>query len=228
MEAIISAIELHVDFVDARPAEPEDILGVHSQIHVDSVSRQGLYDIAALAAGGAVLAAEIGMTEPCFAAIRPPGHHASPESCWGFCYFSNIAIAVDHLYRKGRIRTAHILDFDLHFGDGTNSAIGKRDYVSIHNPVAHDRVAYMDEVRKTLENRVADVIALSAGFDNHKADWGGVMHTGDYHDIGKLAALAARRNNGGLFAVLEGGYNHNVLGKNVLALIQGMEEGWNL
>jgi len=27
-----------------------------------------------------------------YALCRPPGHHASADSCWGFCYFNNIAI----------------------------------------------------------------------------------------------------------------------------------------
>jgi len=38
---------------------------------------------------------------------------------------------------------------------------------------------------------------------------------------------AADRNGGGCFAILEGGYNHQVLGQNVLALIQGMAREWS-
>ncbi|MDY6832988.1 MAG: hypothetical protein SWC96_14320 [Thermodesulfobacteriota bacterium] len=53
--------------------------------------------------------------------------------------------------------------------------------------------------------RSAGIIGISAGFDNHMEDWGGVLSTGDYFEIGKMAAGAARRNNGGCFAVLEGG-----------------------
>jgi acetoin utilization deacetylase AcuC-like enzyme len=34
---------------------------------------------------------------------------------------------------------------------------------------------------------------------------------------------AAHNNKGGYFAILEGGYNHGVLGQNVMALIEGME-----
>jgi acetoin utilization deacetylase AcuC-like enzyme len=36
---------------------------------------------------------------------------------------------------------------------------------------------------------------------------------------------ASKNNRGGCFAILEGGYNHGVLGRNVMALIEGMEEG---
>jgi acetoin utilization deacetylase AcuC-like enzyme len=42
--------------------------------------------------------------------------------------------------------------------------------------------------------------------------------------MGKLVRDASRRNNGGFFGILEGGYNHNVLGKNVVAFVEGLEE----
>jgi len=39
-----------------------------------------------------------------------------------------------------------------------------------------------------------------------------------------MVRSAAQRNGGGCFAILEGGYNHDVLGVNALALIRGMSE----
>ena len=113
MEVIGSQVTL----VEAVPASADEIAIVHSTRHIDWVKQQGVYDVAALAAGGAIQAADIGMSEPCFALIRPPGHHASPDSAWGFCYFSNMAIAMKHLLRSGRIQRGHVLDFDMHFGD---------------------------------------------------------------------------------------------------------------
>nr|HPN87095.1 histone deacetylase family protein [Smithella sp.] len=107
-----------VTFVEPAAASREDILSVHTPDHVRAVEREGVYDIAALAAGGAIKAAQIGLTEPCFALIRPPGHHASSGCAWGFCYFNNMSIALEKLKREGQIRKAFILDFDLHFGDG--------------------------------------------------------------------------------------------------------------
>jgi len=66
------------------------------------------------------MAAELAIEgKPSFGLIRPPGHHASPDSCWGFCYFNNIAIAIRRLIDEGRVKKALIIDFDLHFGDGT-------------------------------------------------------------------------------------------------------------
>jgi acetoin utilization deacetylase AcuC-like enzyme len=222
MEAIMTAIEPYVELVEARPATEAQIAAVHTPEHIERVRRSGLYDIAALAAGGAIQAATIGLSEPCFAAIRPPGHHASAGSCWGFCFFNNMAVAVEALKQQGRIRSAYILDFDLHFGDGTENILGRKGYVSIHNPGSYDREAYLQEVAQELERFPADLIGISAGFDNHRQDWGGLLRTEDYQAMGSMVRDAARRNRGGCFAVLEGGYNFDVLGQNALALINGL------
>jgi acetoin utilization deacetylase AcuC-like enzyme len=222
MEAIMTVIAPHVELVPAEPADEARIGAVHTAAHIERIRGFGLYDIAALAAGGALQAAAIGLAEPCFAAIRPPGHHASAGSCWGFCFFNNMAVAIAALKQQGRIRSAYILDFDLHFGDGTENILGRRDYVGIHNPGAHERRAYLAEVEEELGRFPADIIGISAGFDNHRQDWGGLLMTEDYREMGRMVRSAARRNGGGCFALLEGGYNYDVLGKNALALIQGM------
>ena len=222
MEAIVAVLEPHVEFVTAEPASEKQIAAVHTAAHIERVRQMGLYDIAALAAGGAVQAAAIGLTEPCFALIRPPGHHASAGSCWGFCFFNNMAVAVEALKQQGKIRSAYILDFDLHFGDGTENILGRKNYVGIHNPGAHDRTAYLAEIEDELGRFPADIIGISAGFDNHRQDWGGLLTTDDYRDMGRMVRSAAQRNGGGCFAILEGGYNCDVLGKNALALIQGL------
>jgi len=104
MEAILDVIKDRVTFVEARPAGEEDIAACHTSAHIAHIRQIGLYGIAALAAGGAIQAAEIGMREPCFGLIRPPGHHASAGSCWGFCFFNNMAIAMEKLKRDGKIR----------------------------------------------------------------------------------------------------------------------------
>jgi acetoin utilization deacetylase AcuC-like enzyme len=65
-------------------------------------------------------------------------------------------------------------------------------------------------------------LAVSAGFDGGKEDLGGIFEIQDYTTIGALLKKAAERNSGGRrFAVLEGGYNQNVLGKNVKAFLEG-------
>jgi acetoin utilization deacetylase AcuC-like enzyme len=223
IEAIEFALAGKVDYVAPLAAPPEDIARVHTEQHIADVRREGVYDIAALAAGGAIKAAEIGLTEPCFAVIRPPGHHASAGSAWGFCYFNNMAIALEKLKREKRINKAFILDFDLHFGDGNVNILGKKGYVAILNPEGASRDEYLKIVERSLDETDADMIAVSAGFDNHEDDWGGLLKTEDYKYMAGLASCAARRNRGGCFGILEGGYNHAVLGRNVMAFVEGLE-----
>lgn len=222
MEAVVDVIGRNVEFVDARPASEEDIAAVHTAAHIAHVKGRGLYPMAALAAGGAIQAATLGLREPSFGLIRPPGHHASSASSWGFCYFNNMAIALERLRRDTKIKSAYVLDIDLHFGDGTVNILKGKDYVTIHNVQANHRDAYMDEVAEAMARLEADVIGISAGFDNHEDDWGGTLKTGDYREIGRIVREAAARCGGGCFGILEGGYNHRVVGHNVMALIQGL------
>jgi len=120
------------------PATEDDILLVHARAHLATVKRaaQGgghwldpdtfvsprSYEIALLAAGGAIRATELweeGLVP--FALVRPPGHHATPDRAMGFCLFDNIAIAARRLLQAGLERIA-ILDWDVHHGNGTQAA----------------------------------------------------------------------------------------------------------
>jgi acetoin utilization deacetylase AcuC-like enzyme len=222
IEAILVEIKEEVTFEEPLPAGADDIEAVHSVYHIKSVTRQGLYNISALAAGAAVEAAVAGLSEPSFALIRPPGHHASADSSWGFCYFNNMAIALEYLRRNGQVKTAFVLDFDLHYGDGNVNILRDKGYVTILNPVSHDRKAYLAEVEEGLAAAKVDVIGVSAGFDHHVDDWGGLLETEDYQTMGRMVFEASRRMGGGCFGILEGGYNHQVLGRNVKAFLRGL------
>ena len=222
MEAIVDAVAPHVEIRTFPPAPAADIEAVHTKRHIERVRRQGLYDMAALAAGGAIQAAETGMEEPSFGLIRPPGHHASADGSWGFCYFNNMAVSLHRLRSAGRVEEVFILDFDLHFGDGTVNILGPEPWVEILNPRSRDRRAYLEEVGEALGRTTADVIAVSAGFDNHARDWGGLLKTDDYRAMGARVREAAVRNQGGCYGILEGGYHRAVLGENVRAFLEGL------
>ena len=112
----------------------------------------------------------------------------------------------------------------MDLGDGTENILGGREWVTVCNPSAHERMRYIREVEDVLANAPVDIIGISAGFDNHLDDWGGLLETDDYRTIGALVNNAARSNRGGCFALLEGGYNHDVLGKNVAALLEGLAQ----
>ena len=135
-----------------------------------------------------------------------------------------MAIAIAVLKGQKKIQTAYVLDIDLHYGDGTVNILENKPYVTVHNVRATRRTAYLDEITNEMDRCRADIIGISAGFDNHQQDWGGLLLTSDYQEIGKLVNAAARRCSGGCFAILEGGYNHEVLGANVRALIDGLNQ----
>lgn len=228
IESIVRELKGEFEFIEPSPASEKDLEIVHGKAHIQSVKRNNLvYQIAILAAGGAILASEIALKgEPAFGVIRPPGHHASPHSCWGFCYFNNISIAIKKLLMEEKIKSVLILDFDLHFGDGTANSFSSHKNVYYFHPDASSREDFLEEVKKSIWIKSEyEIIAVSAGFDRHEEDWGGLLKTEDYYTIGKLVKEASfERCNGRRFGVLEGGYNHSVLGRNVKSFLQGLKD----
>ena len=226
MEAIVKTLEGKFEFVEPEPASEKDLERVHGRNHIQSVKGDPMvYEIGLLAAGGAILAGDMAFEDqPAFGLIRPPGHHASPHSCWGFCYFNNIAVAIKRLVSEGKIKSALILDFDLHYGDGTANTFGNSKEVSYFHPEGTTREVFLKEVERSLQTeRPYEIIAVSAGFDRHEEDWGGLLKTEDYLTIGKwVKEHSLKRCQGRRFGVLEGGYNHSVLGRNVRSFLQGL------
>ena len=144
-----------------------------------------------------------------------------------FCYFNNIAIAIKKLLSEEKIKSALILDFDLHYGDGTantfNGFSSDQLFPSRRNAPRGILRRSTDDAFQT--ERPYDIIAISAGFDRHEEDWGGLLKTEDYFTIGKWAKEASLEHcQGRRFGVLEGGYNHSVLGRNVRSFLQGLSD----
>ncbi len=225
IESILKEISPHFELVTPEPASIEDIELVHTKWHLAEIQRTGqTYEVALLAAGGAIKAAELGVSgEPAFGLTRPPGHHASPDSCWGFCFFNNMAISIARLRKEGKINRAVILDFDLHFGDGTENIFSGVPEVVYHHPEDRSRQEFVDGIARFLDRQSADIIAVSAGFDRGVEDWGGLLNMEDYHTIGKLVKeFSLKVCQGRRYGVLEGGYNPDVLGKNVRAFLDGL------
>jgi len=228
MEAIVPALSGGFEFLAPSPASEKDLLLVHTPDQIERLKRsRHTYEVALLSAGGAILASQIAWKgEPAFGLIRPPGHHASPDSCWGFCFFNNMAIAVKKLLQEKKIERALILDFDLHFGDGTENAFRGIPEVEYFSPPGAYGRDYVDSIAKRLDQAGGtDILAVSAGFDRHVDDWGGFLETEDYRKIGVLVKDYANQIcRGRRFGVLEGGYNHEVLGRNVRAFLEGMKD----
>ncbi len=230
MEAIMDVLSRESGYPVIKPvaAGVDDLLRAHTREHVDTIRQDDkLFHMALLAAGGAISATEIAYSgEPAFACIRPPGHHASRNSHWGFCYFNNMGIALLKLMSKDEIKGAFVLDFDAHKGDGNIDVLSEHPEIRILNPFSTDRQAYIEEIEKTLkEIKGIDIIGVSAGFDSYEKDLGKKLKRFDFYLMGRLLKKASKRLcDGRRFAVLEGGYYQADLGKNVLAFCQGFDD----
>ena len=203
------------ELVDFEPASIEDIARVHGREHIELVRKMGLYEPAALTAGGAITAAELALAgQPAFALLRPPGHHASANRAWGMCCFNSMAIAIKRV--QPAARRALIIDIDLHYGDGTASIFRGDPEVKVVNPWAVDEsfeYLNMDESRYLMQVEDAflgfepDIVAVSAGFDTYLEDWGGLLRLEDYRKIGRSIRDGSESCGGRRFALLEGGYH---------------------
>jgi acetoin utilization deacetylase AcuC-like enzyme len=83
------------------------------------------YEIASLAVGGCLLAVEAvlaGDVSNAYALVRPPGHHAERDRGRGFCIFNNVALAALHARQSLGLERVAIVDWDVHFGNGTQQA----------------------------------------------------------------------------------------------------------
>ena len=86
----------------------------------DTAISAGSWGAARLAAGSGLAAVEAltqSEAETAFCAIRPPGHHATPDRSMGFCLINNIAVTAASLIAKGE--KVAVIDIDAHHGNGT-------------------------------------------------------------------------------------------------------------
>ena len=92
-------------------------------LDADTIVSFASFDAALYAAGGACRAVDAvmnGEVENAFAAVRPPGHHATGEHAMGFCLFNNVAVAARYAQNKYKeIEKIAIVDWDVHHGNGT-------------------------------------------------------------------------------------------------------------
>ncbi|MBW2144655.1 MAG: histone deacetylase family protein [Deltaproteobacteria bacterium] len=227
MEPIIEELKKHphYKFIAPEPAGEEDLQRAHSAGHIESIRRTPvIYQMAILSAGGAVKAAELAFSgEPSFGCIRPPGHHASADSCWGFCFFNNMAVSLLKLKQEKKITSAFVLDFDLHRGDGNINILGSKEGFEILNPTSRNEKDYLLEIASVLEGAGDyDIMAASAGFDEYVKDWGGKLSTRAYQEIGTMMkAFSEKHCRGRRYALLEGGYYYEDLGVNIHAFCDG-------
>ncbi len=224
LQAILQALQAPefkaLQWREAPVANLEQITRVHSRTHVErllaSIPENGLRWLdgdtvisphsgeAALRAVGAVCAAVDavmnGDADNAFCAVRPPGHHAEPDTAMGFCLFNNAAIAAVHARVHHGLERAAVIDFDVHHGNGTQAAFETQAhyfYASTHQSPLYPgtgrrsergvgnilnlplspgsgsgdlRDAWNEHIVLALRGFRPDLIVISAGFDAHALD----------------------------------------------------------
>jgi acetoin utilization deacetylase AcuC-like enzyme len=140
--------------MDPVPAIPRQLTAVHDPLYVRRIQEFSLscpegrychldsdtyvtrhsFEVARLAAGAAVQASFHALDgEPCFALVRPPGHHAGRGYAMGFCLINNVAVAAQAAL--ARVDRVAIIDWDVHHGNGTQDIFydsGHVLYCSVH------------------------------------------------------------------------------------------------
>lgn len=129
----MSEKDIELTILEPRLATKDELLRVHSSRYIAEVlddhksgqwsgARPDLSNLAALFAGGTLVALDALLTGKTNTAIHFPGakHHAQYDYSSGFCVFADFALAADIATKDYGKRVA-ILDIDAHHGDGTEN-----------------------------------------------------------------------------------------------------------
>ncbi|MXQ55923.1 class II histone deacetylase [Shimazuella alba] len=133
----------------------------------------GSYEIALLSTGGALTGVDKvmnGQVKNAYVLTRPPGHHAEKTFGMGFCLFNNVVIAANYARKKYGLKKILIIDWDVHHGNGTESAFLQDPdvlFVSLHQEFSFPPNRGMAEVIGEGEGQGYNInIPLPAGTGN--------------------------------------------------------------
>jgi acetoin utilization deacetylase AcuC-like enzyme len=137
----VSGLREQLCGIKPRPAEHHELRYFHTDRYIETVRTlsaanggvigdsasigTGSYEIALLAAGGCIEAADAvlaGRLKNAYALVRPPGHHAEADRGRGYCVFGNVVLAVRHAQRVHGVQRVAVVDWDVHHGNGTEGA----------------------------------------------------------------------------------------------------------
>lgn len=148
-----------------------------AMIDGDTVMSAGSVEAARRAAGAVVAGVDAtmnGTARTAFAAVRPPGHHATPDVPGGFCLFNNVAVGARHAQAVHGIGRVAILDFDVHHGQGTQAVVAPDPslfYGSTHQFPLYPGTGFARE--RGIDGNVVNVpLGPNNGSEQFRMAWG--------------------------------------------------------
>jgi acetoin utilization deacetylase AcuC-like enzyme len=163
------------DFLVPEPADDADVLRAHNEAWVRKLRGDKLsltermrleipYSAETvrafwLAAGGSILAGQRALADGFAANLTGGFHHAYADHGEGFCMIHDVAIAIRRLQADGAIRTAMVVDTDVHQGNGTAAIFsGDRSVftLSIHQENNYPLPKEFSDLDIGLEDRTGD------------------------------------------------------------------------
>jgi acetoin utilization deacetylase AcuC-like enzyme len=151
-----------VEITAPNPVSEADLARVHSADYISAI-RTGqprelaesqkfpwspeLFPSVCLTNGGVLAAARVALEQGTSAALASGFHHSCADHGEGFCTFNGLVVSLEALRAEGKIRTAAVLDLDLHYGNGTASLAATRPWLralSIYGNDYWQNICYRD------------------------------------------------------------------------------------
>lgn len=214
--------------IEPAPVSVADFKRAHAPDHVDGVlagtRRNGFRNHSLQVAAtlpytsGSMLSAAREAIRNRRVAVAPCSgfHHANYDECAGYCTFNGLMVTALALHAVGEVQRVGILDFDEHYGDGTDDIIGRLhiDWIRHYSAgkeeggtPAHAR-EFLDRIPAIVAAmRDCDVVLYQAGADPHIDDpLGGWLTTDELAERDRRVFEAARSAGLPIAWNLAGGY----------------------
>lgn len=158
----------HLQRLETAPASFQDLERVHFETYLDELRRVSdrgggeldrdtyatgsSWEVVREAAGGVLGVTDAvveGRTEAGFGLVRPPGHHAKPDSAMGFCLVNHVALAAVRTLEHHGADRVMIVDVDVHHGNGTQEMFYQDAdvlYASVHQSPLFPGTGSADEI----------------------------------------------------------------------------------
>lgn len=188
------------------------------------------------AVGGTILTARLALDHGIALNTAGGTHHAFPTFGSGFCIFNDLAIAARLLQQEQKIKTALILDLDVHQGDGTAFIFSNDESVitcsmhceknfpgrkqtsdiDISLPEGTTDTKYLKALDQLLGNLFQqyqpDLILFNAGVDPHQDDLLGKMNltTDGIFKRDQRVLQSVHQANIPIACVIGGGYSKDL------------------